>query len=260
MADKLPTARQGSTLLYAILVLAAVVAVSITLSNAILSSLRQANNLDMAIKAYYMADMAAEDALYRTRILKQAPATLASASSIPTESWVRSVTAASTQITTQVPSNKTFQLDLYNPGNTFQKLQAPYSTIRSLSLSWGPITGTQWLEVSSIGWNIDGTVDPSVSTQVFAPSAQPATISLATDDLYKVRIKALYDTVYSLNIVAKDAGGATVPIPGKLVVKSTGVIGNTNQAIEVTVKDPAYPSPISGLYDYVIFSEDSLIK
>ncbi len=261
---------QGSTLLYAVLVLAAVVASSVVLSDAIFSSLKQVTSLDKAIQAYYVADSAVEDSLYRLRVLAVSPGALSASSPADGSffpfyttfgSWTRSATAASNQIVVTIPANKTMQLDLYNPAASLQNLSGSYFPIKTLLLSWGPTTGSEWLEVSSIGWKVDGSVDSSVVKQIFGPSSQPATITLPNnDDLYKVRIKALYDTVYSLTITAKDQPGLVVPLPGKIVIKATGSTSNTNQAIEVTIKDPSYPNQVSGLYDYVIFSEDSLIK
>jgi hypothetical protein len=48
-----------------------------------------------------------------------------------------------------------------------------------------------------------------------------------------------------------------VAIPARIVLNSTGKYSTVRQAIRVTMPRR---SPMSGLYDYVLFSECSLVK
>ena len=250
--------KSGSTLLYALLVLAALSAASLALSGSVISSLKQAQAIDMAIRAYYAANAGAEEALYNFRKLDNTVASLNGSATLPNKSsWVRTAQGNEETITTSLKANQSFQLDLYDPENS---LTAMASTMRSIKLNWtGP--GNEWIEVSYSPWNTDGTVYDVVAKRLFGSSAQPAIINLIGPAyLYKVRIKALYADVSDLTIRAYGSFAALppeVPIPGRLKIKVTGKASETYQAIEVTMPQK---NPASSLYDYVIFSEDPLIK
>ena len=60
---------EGSILVMSILILSGILGVGISISTIVLNQLRQAKNLDFSIMAYYAADSATEDALYKIRKL-----------------------------------------------------------------------------------------------------------------------------------------------------------------------------------------------
>jgi hypothetical protein len=53
------------------------------------------------------------------------------------------------------------------------------------------------------------------------------------------------------------SGANVVPIPSRLIIRSTGAAGKSRQQTRVT--SPSRP-PLSGLYDFVLFSEQEVVK
>jgi hypothetical protein len=75
-----------------------------------------------------------------------------------------------------------------------------------------------------------------------------------------VRIKAFGCDINNLVFTAwseDNASGTQKEIPSRITIKSTGTFGFSTQAIKTIMPRK---SIMSGLYDYVLFSECSLVK
>jgi hypothetical protein len=88
-------------------------------------------------------------------------------------------------------------------------------------------------------------------------------LNVQEDFSYVLRVQAL-------NFLADDAGpvritaysgnnlsGDVVPLPGRYLIASSAAVGRSYQ--QVSVRTPARP-PASGLYDFVLFSEEEVVK
>ena len=77
---------------------------------------------------------------------------------------------------------------------------------------------------------------------------------------YRVRLKALYNNANNLKIrlsALDNLQGAAIAFPNYLQIKTTGSYKESNQVINVAM--PRF-APTLGIFDYVLFSEESISK
>jgi hypothetical protein len=142
--------------------------------------------------------------------------------------------------------------------------------VESLAFSWNDVCGgTSGLEVLATGWDPVGVggFDPSIAFHGDSPAftflhASPQVIDndFRSDLAYRVRLRAKVCDIADLAITAyqnDNAGGAVVPIPSRVAVESTGTFGTARQSVELRL--PRL-QPLSGVFDYVVFSQCSLLK
>ena len=240
------------------LVLSGIVTAAGTVGILTVQNLRQAVNIDQAGLAYYAAESGVEDGLYELRKKETAVASLPASGSLSNSAtWARSVIATSATLTKTVAQNDVWEVNLYDPDASLSPLAAP---IKSVRLSWtGP--GTEWLEAAITAWNTNGDILPA-ETQLFSSASNPALVNLqdSTSVLYRLRLKALYAALTDLSLTAFDAlngAGSQVNIPAEISVTSTGSFNDVKQALRAIMPHRA---PLSGVFGYVIFTEDDLIK
>ncbi len=247
-------AKRGSVLLLALLLLAGVSAASLSVSRNAIDELVAARNLSTATSATYLAETGLEQGLYflrkTTMPLVNFPATGTLNAGTQLGTWARtvSVDAVSSLPPRDLTQNSTWQLDLYDPDD----VSFTQTFARSVQLSW---TGTGWLEVSWAGWH-DGTWTPATVKQI-SPAQTNMIVNFSSPDneqatLFRVRFKALRGNITGL--IVSGIGGN---LPTDVTIKATGTVGQTRQAVQAKLPRQ---SPLSGLYDFVIFSQDSLIK
>lgn len=249
---------QGSLLLMSMLILSGIVTAAGTVGILTLQNLRQAVNVDQAGIAYYAAESGVEDGLYELRKKETAVASLSASGALSNSAtWARSVINTSPTLTKTVAQNDFWEVNLYDPDASLSPLSAP---IKSVRLAWTG-AGPEWLEAGVTAWNTSGDILPP-ETQLFSSASNPALINLQdlTSVLYRLRLKALYGDLTDLTITAFAAlngAGGGVNIPAQLEVTATGSFNDVKQALRATMPHRA---PLSGVFEYVIFTEDSLIK
>lgn len=250
--------QKGNVLLLTLLLLASLIATVTLLSRVFLNELRMSTNIDHSLMAYYAAEESTEQGLYLVRKTSTTLDDLLDSKVIENNAtWERYLESDITSIIGDIERNKSIQIDLYDPDNP----SAP-SGVESLQINW--VNLGSWIEVSIVEWTPGATVDYSDITVKFQYPADNAVINFfnAAKD-YRVTIKALYDDVDDLEIIAYDAdngaagAGSPVDIGNYITMTSVGEFGQSQQAIEVVIPRKA---PVLGLFDYVIFSEESIIK
>ena len=254
--------QEGSLLLMSMLVLSGIASAAGTVSILTLQNLRQAVNVDQAGLAYYAAESGVEDSLYELRKKETSVAALlapgfATGSLSNSATWTRSIVSASPTLTKTVARNDFWEVNLYNPDASLSALAAP---IKSVRLAWTG-AGPEWLEVEIAAWDTDGNILPS-TTQLFSSASNPALVNLQnlTTVLYRLRLKALYGDLTDLTVTAfadLNGVGAPVDIPAQINITATGSFNDVKQALRATMP---HRSPLSGVFEYVIFTEDDLIK
>jgi len=271
--------QSGNVLLLALLVMAGIMTAGLAIGAIVLSEIRQARNIDFSILAYYAAESGVEQALYKFRkedAVINCPAGECDVNGFCAQggresciqsdgvlenqaAWARTVSDKELRIYGKIKKDESFQVDLYDPdGGTA-------AGIESVKIEWTqqcvpPATST--IEVSYISWN-PATGWSAASEKRFKYSALASPVinnGFASAKSYRVRIKALYCGISNLVFTAWANDNAAVPqvqIPARIVLDSRGKYGALRQAVKMTMPRR---SPMSGLYDYVLFSECSLVK
>ena len=275
---------KGNVLLLALLVMAGIMTAGLAIGAIILNEIRQARNIDFSVVAYFAGESGVEQALYKIRKEDAAlscPTGTCDASGYcglgepcagdivggrsvfsgvlgNQSSWSRIITDKEAQVYGKIKKNETFQVDLYDPeGGTA-------AGVKSLKIDWTSTCSpdTSMLEVGYIAWNpATGWSTATEQRFKYSSALKPVIMNVFSNvKSYRVRIKAFYCDVSNLTITAwgnNDAGAPSVPIPARIVLNSTGTYSYLRQAVKMTMPRK---SPMSGLYDYVLFSECSLVK
>ncbi len=250
--------QNGSILLMSLLIMSGIVISASTIGIITIQNLQQSILVDHGILSHYAAESAAEDALYEIRKNNTSVSSISLSGNLyNTASWTRSITSTVPLVSGYIKKNDFLHIDLYNPDSSLTSLANP---IRSILLSWTG-SGSEWVEVQIISWSSSG-VFGAQSTQLFSSASNPAVVNLqdSSSIFYRVRIKALYADISNMTITAYsalNASGSTVDIPARINMLATGSFGRSKQSLRVTMPQR---SPLSGLFGYVIFSEEDLIK
>ncbi|WKZ29388.1 MAG: hypothetical protein QY323_01510 [Patescibacteria group bacterium] len=269
--------RSGNVLLLSLLIMSGVLVVGASLGTISILNLRQARVIDDSILAFGAAESGAEQTLYQIRRVGTPSSTLnangshsssSALSGVPMgngSSWTRTLTASETTVFTSIPKDHSYEVVLWNP----ESPSTPMG-IESLTFSWDDdCGGTSGLEVFATGWDPSavGGFNPNIgfhgdSTALTFLKATPNVIDndFTSNRAYRVRLRAKTCDVSNLAITAysaDNAGGSQVPIPSRLSVQSTGTFGTARQAMELRL--PRL-QPLSGAFDFVIFSQCSLLK
>lgn len=242
-----------------ILILTGIVSAASTLGIITLQNLRQANDIDFSLTAFYAAESGVEDGLYDIRRGEAALASLSLNGVLSNDSsWQRTILGTQEFLTKErIAQNDFWQIDLYDPDVSLSPL---FNAVKSLQIDWQG-GGAEWLEVEYSPWFADGALGNPVST-LFNAQSKPAIVNLqdANNVLYRVRIKSLYAEITDITVRAYNklnAGGAQIDIPAQVTLLSTGQYGRTAQAVRATMPQR---TPLSGAFSYVIFTEEDLLK
>lgn len=270
---------EGNVLLLALLVMAGIMTAGLGIGAIILNEIRQARNIDFSALAYYAAEAGVEQALYKLRkeeAVLVCPAGICDVNGFCTlggnepclknngtlsnsSFWTRVVTDKEWQIYGKIKKDETLQVDLYDPDGTTS------AGVESLKIEWTPNCAPPAVsnfEVGYIVWN-PATGWAADTEKRFKYSSLVAPVinnGFSAAKSYRVRIKSLYCDASNVIVTVwgnDNANAPQVQIPARIVLNSTGQYVNLRQAIKMTMPRK---SPMSGLYDYVLFSECSLVK
>jgi hypothetical protein len=268
---------RGSVLLLALLVMSGVLIVGASLGTISVLNLRQARVIDDAVIAFAAAETGAEQTLYQLRRVGASSSALSGApdhddstilSGVPMGNgsrWSRTLASTESTIFASIPEDRSYEVVLWDP-----ETPADPAGVESLTFSWDDdCGGTSGLEVLATGWDpgAAGGFSPDVAFHGDSPALTFLHLDPRVIDndfqaglAYRVRLRAKNCDVSNLAITAysaDNAGGSQVPIPSRLAVESVGTYGTARQALELRL--PRL-QPLSGAFDFVIFSQCSLLK
>jgi len=273
-----PTGRsrrhRGTVLLLALLVLSSITIASSGVATLILSSLQQTRTIDSSIIAYYAAESSAEQAIYVVRKTPLEPDWAESLTvAAPQQqangaSWTRTVAGKERVISAQLPRDSFIELALYDPDREGISLA---DAIKRVAVSWTNdpcvpeddtcpklvATLVKW-SPGTTTWSEDASKTERFTTGV--DGVPPAYITLSdVGDLYKLRLRAEDADIRDLRVqaYADDAMNTPVDLPGRIKIDTWGRYGTTQQ--HLTARLPRR-MPLSGMYDFAVFSECSLVK
>lgn len=275
---------QGGVLLLALMIMAGIITISAATGSLILNELKQSSQLDRAMTAFYAADSGVERGLYLLKKQDFSVEQLGLTESIlPNSSYYHLYAENGEKVYYKtLAQDEAWQLDLYQPGN----LSPLTPAIKSLRFNWTGAVGS-WLEVRYIPWSSDGVFNPNPElywqdrgkTVKLSLGEVPYVLNLINNSnyLYVVRLTARTAAINSLEVTAYDrinpgsspecaplgpSSQCAVTIPGQVQIKSVGeypfnLSDASKQAIEVTLP---LKDPLSGMFDYVLFSEEEISK
>lgn len=270
--------KSGIVLLLALLILASVLATSLTVGSIVLRELRITHTSDRAVAAYYAAESGLEQGLYWWRADQQKGADLYVDANSPNilssnqSSWWRSSQVTENQLLMSLKKDQSTQLDLFDITDPLSEA----NQAQSLVVSWDgnpascPGAGAEWLEVAWAGWKGGLLSNINIEKRYYSNSnvwvngaRQEFIVNLPLTSVgYRVRLKALFADVCDLRVTAyrKLDGGTEAdiyPLPARLTINSTGQLVNTRQSLSVTV--PMY-APAADIFDFTIMSKCSILK
>lgn len=253
-----PSSERGTVLLMALIVMTGVVISSVGMGSLILSSLQQTRVIDNASVAYYAAESGVEEALFRARRSAALPAAVGTPQSLANSAtWTRTVTGREAVIYAgTVPQDSLLEIALYDP-------DAPTASqnIGTVIVEWDDAcSGCTVVQASLVGWLSGGPVvwDPNASTTLHTWDADGIEIPTADPNrLYRLRLAARQGDLQNVQVRALDGGGSPTTLPGRIRIDAVGAFGNVRQKLTATLPRKV---PLAGIFDFVVFSECSLVK
>lgn len=256
-------------MLLALLIMTTIMVASTGLAVIVISEIRQARSIDNSILAYYGAESGVEESLYKIRQQEAALADLVKAEDLTNGvGWFLKSEDVSDMMDkveiNELKSGQFVELDIYNPEGL------PTDTrYLEIILKEQPLDKIGF-EVSWFGWEqgelskyASQTVDFSSFTYDEGSGYYrlDPPIDLA-DDLaekfaYRVKIKALYNTVNFMEIRAYNEASEARQIPARIAAAVRGEYRGSRQTINFEMPRQ---SPLGGLFDFVLFSEESILK
>lgn len=164
---------------------------------------------------------------------------------------------------------ESFQIDLFNPYQVFKsninEIKITSEITSGLILYGELINLTNILNVQDPSVSICRDQQPILKTRLdFAEPALYVPLDILAICSYTFRLNYPLDSVgqtniTTINVYNRLVDGTLTPmvIPSRLIIDSRAQFGNSLQ--KVRVRAPMRP-PLAGLYDFVLFSEEQIIK
>jgi len=278
---KLVNNKSGSVLLYSLLIISLITAIAITVSIIVINELKLTSGAANATLAYYAAESGIEKGLYTIKIMRNDGSTLSEAvteicnfqasfenSADYSDGQTKSKT--SEIVNEEIKENQYVQADYYDLNSPL----APTNEVKYITVKNDDSVSSAWAEVSWTAWDGSGTLGTSTSARkVIGPTdlyeVWPIDLEGAFSDPfdpvgYRLRIRALFDDLSAVTVMPYDGppppGGGGVKVAdlhSQIEIKSVGERGKFKQSLTATVP---WKIPLSGLYDYVLFSEGDILK
>lgn len=257
--------RKGSTLLMSLLVMSTILAIALSVGQIILLEIVLIKTSNETIVATYAAESGLERGAYRVRATSDPLANLNVNTPVVfgnNATWSRqAVSTIGSLVLRPLQKNLTRGFDFYNPD------AGGAGGRESIKITVDTCDGTEWLE---LGYqSIDALGLPSGNFQKirFPCPASATPQNIYNNDpqsgfAYRLYIRYVQGTPASLSRVmvtgcTNDNGGGTCSLPGQIDLTSTGIYRGSRRTMDLIT--PRL-SPISGVFDYGIFSECSINK
>lgn len=248
----------GNVLLLSLLILSGIMIGGIAAGELAIRGIKSAKRVDAGAVAYYAAEAGIEDSLYHQRKTSPPPATHDSFTLSNGASVVVATTSGEPTLFTALARDSFIEFNLFEE----KDLSVP-SGIEALRISWDDAcAGASGIELSYAEWTAaESVVWPGTFTKFrYSHTASPVThAALVSDRGYRVRVQAALCDIQNVTINAFADDAAILPrdIPSRITFTSNATFGGAEQALLVRTPRAA---PLSGIFDYAIFSECSINK
>lgn len=254
---------RGNIVALALVLTSIILLVGIGIGIVVTEGSNRAQEGDSAAAAYYMANSGVEMQLYGVRKDNRTLTEVATASSsYPGGSkWVSTTgyEQTGTKVVQKLDKEQFTFADLFDPDNL-----ASTFNVAKVTISWLPGDdcgmGAPDMELGSAEWKFEGgSVQwPTDGNYIIYPfSASPMSVNLDQTKQYRLRLRPYKCGAKNIQISMFNAGGAPLNYPGDITLGSEGFYGKTTQ--KVTVSMPRQDI-LSGLFSYIVFSQDKLCK
>lgn len=280
------TNQEGALLLIALVLLGVIVLSTVYLSLVLLSEIKSTRYTDNGIVSHYVAESAIENALWKLKLAKENgdPSQFIALSALPTgqcaaeddnsgscddpeRTYDYTKVAISTPDYTayNVPKNSAITADIYDP---LIEGSVGLTNIVGVNVDWylESCSGSDRLESTYTPVNIsDIAVEPTrTQVDVCTCSGQPTvygytceqeTVSgLSTSKFYRFTFRSLDKNVKKF---VMSASTAATDIPSQVEIQATGTYRESQKKITART---LWRAALSGIFGFVVFSEESLIK
>lgn len=261
MSDKL----RGNITALAMIMMSMVLLVGIAVGVVVLEGSRRAVETDRAVGAYYMANSGIEMQLYDVRKNGMRLSAVATSTSLYPGglSW-RSTTGYETSTVKTIHRLGEEELsfvDLFDPDQINQP-----SGVAKVNLVWDEETAgcqpdmeigyTVWDVGASIAWPVDA-ADYIIEIGPYSSHADFNVGPLDTTKAYRMRLRPFKCGVKDIRITMLNGADAVLPYPGEIALGSEGTYQKTTQRLRVTMPRQDI---LSGIFSYIIFSQEQLCK
>jgi hypothetical protein len=260
--------RRGNVLLLALFVLSSVLLGATAISAVMVRELRTNQTTDDGHAAFYAAETGIEQSLYNLRRAGQKPADQDASGGLANgASWTRQAKAGEPVLTVRSLKRDDFvEIDLLDPDN----LAMP-TGIEAVSFDWQDGCGgasavelayAEWPAGAVLVWPPGGDFTGTYwkfrhTTADGLPWLKSDTISGGND--YRMRLTAVGCDLRNLQVRAYADDAATLPkdVPTRVTIHATGSSGRASETL--TAAMDRLP-PLSGVFDFVLFSEQPIVK
>lgn len=263
MSDKFLN-QSGSIMVISVLLMSIMSVVAFGLSTVIIKQVDFSRNFDYALLAYYGAESSMEQTLYDAR--KRDLVILEDGGTLTNDvEWSRIIDPVQEELTFQeILENRFVQVDLFDPDDVLCESVATTGIEclwESMIVTW---EGTGSIETTVTRWDtgeiVSFGVDDIEEEEYLAASSPWILNDLESYNNYRLKIKAVFGDVENLTLTLYDqdnGSGEIVAVPNYLTIRGEGEYRSNKQALSVRVPRKA---PLSSLYDYVLFSEEDIVK
>lgn len=254
-----PTYAKANILPLALVITATILLAGVTLGTVVLESLKRSVDMDNSMVAYYSADAGIERQLYAIRKQSVTVASLDSLSGYFPNSSNWTSEDGSHYVSTNVKTFASLQqgdvqvVDLYDPDSL-----GAAGGVGQVRWTWTATPSTCQVELGYARWTTGSTIIPD-AFQIVSFSGGSGSQSLTPSQAYRLRFRPKNCSITNLQIRLYANVGDTTPMnfPGDITVAAEGAYKKSKQAIAVTMPRQ---DVLSSVFNYVIFSECSLIK
>lgn len=262
--------RTGTILPFALIMTLTMLLAGIGIGTVVLEGVQRAKSTDESVGAYYLADSGVERQIYeiRKKNTKLADLSALTATTPPTYPGARSwkstggLEAVTRKSILTVATTSFSVLDLFDPDSLTAKPGIGAVTVTWSDGACAPARPSS-LEASYAYWDLSGSTPkwPSDNQYVVLPKNLTHTLTIGSLDAnraYRLRLKFFDCPARGITVSTYAADGVTAkPFPGDITLSAEGTYGRTTQKISVSMPKQDI---LSGLFEYVIFSECTLYK
>jgi hypothetical protein len=258
---------RGSTLLFSLVIMATILIVSVAIGQIVYIEINLVKANNETIVATYAAESALEQGAYRVRNSNDTIGALSASKTFALNSASYTRLATSTEgslVLRPLLKGLTRGFDFYDPDNA----SSDYSGKReSVKITIDSCDGSEWIEigyqsVNTVTWALGNYQKVRYNC---GASASPVTIyndDIQADLAYRLYIRYVQGNPSSLSRVmvtgcTGNGGAGTCSLPGRVDITATGSYRKATRFMDLTM--PRI-SPITGIFDYGLFSECSIIK
>lgn len=280
--------QRGSVLVISLFILLALAFFAGMLTLLVLNTIRSTTNYSLAQRSSYAAESGLEQGLFylhQARVSKnvgveETVAKIGALSiteadpnnfSSDAEYFVEATSGINT-VQTTLADGESVTLDFFDEDYSAGYSVIPIANLSTIFVGWNEspscsTPGSSKIEVSFSSWlpsYWQDLSDPAFQTK-YAVTCPPGTIfqceynGLGVDDLhiYSVKIKALECDLDNVEISAYDLASMRLPTHNEVMISSTGELGSTKKTINAK---SLWRTPLNDYFDYVLFSDEDLVK